>query len=78
MTLGSEGAPDAPREERVVLPVAGDDAEAKAVVGDLIEDIGFATLDTGSLAEGGARQQPGTALYNQALRPAEAERALAG
>jgi len=33
----------------------------------LIEDIGFGPEDTGSLAEGGRRQQPNTALYNKFL-----------
>lgn len=36
--------------DRRSLPIAGDDAEAKAVVKRLIEDIGFAVLDIGRLA----------------------------
>jgi predicted dinucleotide-binding enzyme len=77
-TLAAEGAPDATRDERLVLFVAGDDAEAKALVCELIEQIGFAAVDTGSLAEGGRRQQPGAPLYNEPMRRAEAERRLAG
>ncbi|PPK65428.1 NADPH-dependent F420 reductase [Actinokineospora auranticolor] len=61
----------APPEDRLALFVAGDDPEAKRVVSDLVSDIGFAPLDTGSLAEGGRRQQPGTAVFNVALRPAD-------
>ena len=36
----------------------------------LIEDIGFAPIDLGPLAEGGRRQQPGGDLYRA---PTEAE-----
>jgi len=77
-TLATEGRPEAPREERLVLFVAGDDEEAKRKVSDLIDQLGFAPIDTGSLADGGARQQPGTPVYNQPMSPAEAERALGG
>lgn len=76
-TLGSEGRPDAPREERLALFVAADDAEAKRLVSGLIVDLGFAAVDTGTLADGGRRQQPGTAVYAKDLKLADAERALA-
>jgi hypothetical protein len=33
----------------------------------LIEAIGFGAVDTGSLVEGGRRQQPGTPFYNQVI-----------
>ena len=75
-TLGSRGAPDAPRERRLSLFVAGDDAEAKRRVSALIEEIGFAAVDTGPLGEGGRRQQPGTPLYGPELTPAEAAERL--
>lgn len=42
--------------------VSGDDAGAKKAVTDLIEDIGFYSLDLGSLAEGGRLQQTGGPL----------------
>lgn len=32
-----------------------------------IEAIGFGAVDTGSLVEGGRRQQPGAPLYNQVI-----------
>ena len=64
--------------EGLVLFVAGDDADAKAVVSDLIREIGFEPVDTGSLAEGGRRQQPGSPLFNKPLTREEAEQALAG
>lgn len=37
--------------ERRALPIAGDDAEAKAQVAALVEEIGFDAVDAGSLAE---------------------------
>jgi predicted dinucleotide-binding enzyme len=72
--LATRGRPDLPLEERQAIPVAGDDAEAKRVVMRLIEDIGFAPIDTGSLREGGGRQQPGARLYGQVLTGGEARR----
>jgi len=51
------GAPD-----RLALPVAGDDEAAKRVVRALIDDLGFDTVDAGSLDESW-RQQPGTPVY---------------
>lgn len=74
--LGEQGKPGAPLEERLVLFLAGDDAEAKQIVSRLIEQIGFTPVDTGTLAMGGRRQQPGTAIYNRLMRPAEASEAL--
>ena len=44
------------------IPVAGDDANAKQAVIDLIEQIGFSGIDAGTLA-GTRRQQPGSPLY---------------
>ena len=34
------------------MPIAGDDAEAKRVVADLIEQFGFDVVDVGPLSEG--------------------------
>jgi predicted dinucleotide-binding enzyme len=47
---------------RIALPVAGDDARAKAVVIDLVDALGFDGIDGGSLDESW-RQQPGTPVY---------------
>src|SRR5512135_592922 len=47
---------------RIALPVAGDDASAKAVVIDLIEQLGFDAVDAGGLDESW-RQQPATPVY---------------
>jgi predicted dinucleotide-binding enzyme len=74
--LAENGRPEMPLEEREVIFLAGDDEAAKRVVSDLIEGIGFAPYDTGSLAKGGRRQQPGSPIYNVRLTPAEASRRL--
>jgi predicted dinucleotide-binding enzyme len=76
--LGSDARPDAPREQRLALFLAGDDDQAKATLAGLIDELGFAPVDAGSLAEGGRRQQPGGPLYNVELRAKEADAALSG
>jgi predicted dinucleotide-binding enzyme len=47
-----------PAGDRLAVPVAGDDADAKRTVIDLIDQIGFTGVDTGTLAES-RRLQPG-------------------
>jgi 8-hydroxy-5-deazaflavin:NADPH oxidoreductase len=47
---------------RTVLFTSGDDAEAKHVVIDMLNDAGFAAIDLGSLADGGAMHQVGAPL----------------
>jgi predicted dinucleotide-binding enzyme len=47
---------------RIALPVAGDDAAAKAVVMKIVDEIGFDPVDAGGLDESW-RQQPGTPVY---------------
>ena len=75
--LRSKGDPILPLEERHVIFVAGDDSEAKAVVAQLIEDIGFAAGDAGFLNEGGLLMQPNGPLYNKEFSGAEAQKAIA-
>jgi 8-hydroxy-5-deazaflavin:NADPH oxidoreductase len=77
-TLGTDGRPGSPEPERLVLCVAGDDASAKEAVSRLIREIGFAPVDTGTLREGGRKQEPGSAVYGQPMKPAEAKKALSG
>jgi predicted dinucleotide-binding enzyme len=76
-TLATEGQPNAPADNRFVLFVAGDDAKAKSVVSQLIEQIGFAPVDTGSLGEGGSKQQPGSPIYNLPMNEDQAGETLA-
>jgi hypothetical protein len=47
---------------RVAIPIAGDDPGAKAIVAELIADLGFDPVDVGGLA-GSWRLQPGTPVY---------------
>jgi 8-hydroxy-5-deazaflavin:NADPH oxidoreductase len=63
-------------DDRLVLFVAGDDDDAKRRVSALIEEIGFAPVDAGSLAEGGRRQQPGSQLFTEPIPLRDAEQAL--
>ena len=74
-SLASLGKP-AGAAGRTVIPVAGDDSAAKAVVLELADQLGFDGLDAGSLAESW-RQQPGTPVYTTALPLDAARQALA-
>jgi len=65
-------------DDRLAIFLAGDDAEAKALVAGLIEDIGFAPVDTGNLAEGGRRQEPGSQIYNEPVTESEGRGVLEG
>ncbi len=76
-TLREESRPEADPDDRLALFVAGDDPEAKGVVGDLIDDIGFTAVDTGPLAEGGRLQEPGSPIYTEPMTAGEARSALA-
>lgn len=71
-TLATQGRRDAPVADRLALFVAGDDGGAKAEVSRLIEEIGFAPVDTGSLHDGGRLQQPGSRIYNKPMTGREA------
>ncbi|MDQ0993165.1 NADPH-dependent F420 reductase [Streptomyces sp. V3I7] len=51
---------DAP--DRMALPVAGDDEDAKRVVMELIDELGFDPVDAGGIDDSW-RQQPGTPVY---------------
>ncbi len=71
LTLGKPaGAPG-----RVALPVAGDDASAKAVVIELVEQLGFDGVDAGNLDDSW-RQQPGTPVYCTDLDSEGVQKAL--
>jgi 8-hydroxy-5-deazaflavin:NADPH oxidoreductase len=48
--------------DRIAIPVAGDSAEDRATVMQLVDDSGFDAYDAGQLAESW-RQQPGTPAY---------------
>ncbi len=57
------GAPD-----RSALPIAGDDADAKAAVTMYLDWIGYDAVDAGPLA-GSWRQEPGTPAYGTPYGP---------
>ena len=73
-TLASGSRPG--YEDRLVVFIAGDDAAAKSTVAKLIDDIGFASIDTGSLRDGGRRQQPGSPIYGRPMTVREAKKIL--
>ncbi|HZR18035.1 MAG TPA: NAD(P)-binding domain-containing protein [Verrucomicrobiae bacterium] len=73
--LANRGKP-AGTQDRIALPVAGDDPKAKQVVMDLVNDMGFDAVDAGGLDESW-RQQPGTPVYAEDFDAAGVRRALA-
>ena len=72
--LAADGVPTGTPGRRAI-PIAGDDAGAKATVAARIDQIGFDAYDGGSLA-GGRRFDPGTPLFNVALTSEEVAAAL--
>jgi len=72
--LLNNGRPAGDRE-RIALPVAGDDPNAKAVVSRLIDELGFDAVDAGGLDDS-RRQQPGTPVYGADLPADKARHAL--
>ncbi len=75
-TLAKAGDRAKPQDERLAVFVAGDDDEAKRLVTELLDELGFAAIDTGGLADGGRRQQPGAPVYAADLTGAQASEAL--
>src|SRR5712671_3111046 len=59
--LMAAGRPAGSRD-RVALPISGDNPKAKEVVAQLIDRIGFDSVDAGTIAESW-RQQPGSPAY---------------
>jgi predicted dinucleotide-binding enzyme len=58
--------------DRTALPIAGDDAQAKAAVTAFLDSIGYDAADAGPLAESW-RQEPGTPVYGTPYGPFEDE-----
>jgi predicted dinucleotide-binding enzyme len=61
---------------RMAVSIAGDDAAAKKVVFQIIEDLGFDPVDAGSLDESW-RQEPDTPVYGAALGAEATRKAIA-
>lgn len=62
-------------DQRIALPVAGDDDDAKQLVMQLIGELGFDAVDAGGLDESW-KQQPGTPVYTTDLDVEGVKRAL--
>ena len=73
--LESQGDTRKPLDQRRAIPIASDDAEAKAVVEKLIEQIGFVAVDNGTL-EDSKNQQPGTPIYGLEATATQAREVL--
>ena len=63
---------------RLGIPISGDDEEAKRIVAELIDEMGFDAVDAGTLAEGGRKHQPGSAVYAADLPSDELRTRLTG
>ena len=62
--------------ERIALPIAADDEQAKKLVAELVDELGFDPVDGGTLHES-KRQEPGTPVYGADLKADAARQALA-
>ncbi|HEY6780144.1 MAG TPA: NADPH-dependent F420 reductase [Thermoleophilaceae bacterium] len=62
----SEGGLPGNANGRIALPVAGDDGETKQIVMKLIDELGFDSVDAGTLDDSW-RQQPDTPVYGADL-----------
>jgi predicted dinucleotide-binding enzyme len=70
-----ERALPAGAEDRIALPVAGDDGTAKSIVMTLIDDLGFDPVDAGTLDDSW-RQEPDTPVYGAAVGIEDVEELL--
>ena len=66
------GAPDRTAPDRTALPIAGDDAAAKAAVTAYLDSIGYDAVDGGTLADSW-RQEPDTPIYGAPYGPFSSE-----
>ncbi|MEC3757224.1 NAD(P)-binding domain-containing protein [Bacillus halotolerans] len=73
-TLENEGTP-ADSSERIAIAVSGDDTSHKQAVIDVVSELGFDAIDSGSLSDSW-RQQPGTPAYCTELTKDELTKAL--
>lgn len=62
-----------PEGYRVAVPYAGDDAQAKKIVAQLLEDMGFDGVDIGNLSQSDL-MEPDAILYNRVLHREEVKR----
>lgn len=64
-TLASSARPKGAKD-RIMLPLASDDEQAKRTVADFVDAIGYDAFDNGNL-QNGRTQEPNTKLYNKPL-----------
>ena len=62
--------------ERLAMPIAADDEDAKRTVFELVDELGFDPVDGGTLHDS-KRQEPGTPVYGADLKADAARDALA-
>lgn len=74
--LKAQGNTSLPVDKRRAIFLAGDDADAKRTVAELIAGIGFGPVDTGDLKVGGVKQQPDSPFYNKGMTRAEGAEAV--
>jgi predicted dinucleotide-binding enzyme len=75
--LRDDGRP-AGDADRLGIPISGDDEEAKRIVAELIDQIGFDPVDAGTLAEGGRKHQTGAPAYTMGVPTTELRALLTG
>jgi 8-hydroxy-5-deazaflavin:NADPH oxidoreductase len=73
-TLENEGTSE-DSSGRIAITVAGNDLSQKQVIMDVVNELGFDTVDSGSLSDSW-RQQPGTPAYCTELTKDELTKAL--
>jgi predicted dinucleotide-binding enzyme len=62
---------------RIAIPISGDDQEAKRIVEELIDQIGFDAVAAGTLSQGGRKHQPGSSVVTEDLSAGELRTRLA-
>jgi predicted dinucleotide-binding enzyme len=73
-TLENEGTPEG-TSGRIAMAIAGNDVSQKQIIMDVVNQLGFDTVDSGSLSDSW-RQQPGTPAYCTELTKEEITKAL--
>jgi len=73
-TLEHEGTPEG-SSERIAMAIAGDDVSQKQIIMNVVNQLGFDAVDSGSLIDSW-RQQPGTPAYCTELTVEELTEAL--
>ena len=73
-TLKNEGTPEG-TIGRIAMAIAGNDVSQKQIIMDVVNHLGFDTVDGGSLSDSW-RQQPGTPAYCTELTKEELTKAL--